>query len=157
MRLCATTAAATALLVTAGPLTASAVAAGTADTAAPPVAPAAVQAQQSRAEVRVDAFLRDYRQATLHKGKQTPAQVRAKYLTPELNKRLDAWADLHDADPVFRAQNVPDSWTTRYEGSGMGHTTVVVTERWGSGATQDVWYQVRLDSLVISDLQDPPK
>ncbi|RLU94600.1 hypothetical protein CTZ27_17940 [Streptomyces griseocarneus] len=151
MRLCAAATATTALLVTAVPLAASAVAADTSTAAA------AVRAQPSRAEVRVDAFLREYRQAALHKGKQTPGQVRGTYLTPELNKRLDAWAELHDADPVFRAQNVPDSWTTRYEGSGMGHTTVVVTERWGSGASQDVWYQVRLDSLVVSDLQDPPE
>lgn len=48
---------ATALLAMAGPLAAPA------------------QAQQSRAEVRVNTFVREYREAVLHKGHSTPAQA----------------------------------------------------------------------------------
>ncbi|MFB4419944.1 hypothetical protein C5F59_002485 [Streptomyces sp. QL37] len=112
--------------------------------------------RQTRAEVRVDAFFRAYRQAVLGRGEQSPEQVRARYLTPELDTRLDAWAARNGADPVFRAQNVPSGWSSRYEGSGAGHTTVVVTEKWGSGATHDVWFAVRSADLVIGDLKDPP-
>jgi hypothetical protein len=116
----------------------------------------AVTAQQTRAEVRVGDFLGDYRQAVLHKSGQTPEQVRAHYLTADLNKRLDAWSSAHDADPVFQAQNVPASWILRYEGSGAGHSTVVVTEHWKGGHDQGVWYAVRLADVVISDLKEPP-
>ncbi|MEU5426521.1 hypothetical protein AB0H73_13065 [Streptomyces olivoreticuli] len=146
-RLCAAVVA-TALL-TAGPLALSARAADA------PTAPAVTAAQQSRAEVRVNSFFREYREAVLHKGHSTPAQVRARYLAPDLDKRLDAWALQRDADPVFRAQNVPASWATRYEGSGAGHSTVVLTERWSGGAKQEVWFSVRLQDLVINDLKDP--
>lgn len=139
-----------AVLLTAAPLSASAFAADA------PTTPAATAAERSRAEVRVGTFLHDYRQAVLHKGDRTPAQVRAHYLTHELDRRLGTWARLHDADPVFRAQNVPASWSTRTEGSGAGHTTVIVTEHWRGGAKRDVWYQVRLEDLTISDLEDPP-
>ncbi|MEV8478107.1 hypothetical protein [Streptomyces sp. NPDC051173] len=147
-RLCAAAAVAAVLLT--GPLSLSAQAADT------PSASSVTAAQQSRAEVRVNSFFRDYRQAVLHKGGSTPAQVRARYLTPDLDKRLDAWALKHDADPVFQAQNVPASWTTRYEGSGAGHSTVVLTEHWSGGRSQDVWYSVRLSDLTINDLKAPP-
>ncbi|MFE2410138.1 hypothetical protein ACFXDE_17555 [Kitasatospora sp. NPDC059408] len=107
-------------------------------------------------EARVNTFFREYRRAVLDTKDQSPAEVRAHYLTAELNRRLDAWAQANDADPVFRAQNVPLDWSTRYEGSGAGHATIVLTEKWGGGTSQDVWYSVRLDTLVISDLEDPP-
>ncbi|WP_406143592.1 hypothetical protein [Streptomyces sp. NBC_01012] len=112
--------------------------------------------RETRAEARVDAFFHAYRQAVLGQGDLSPGQVRARYLAPELDTRLDAWADQHGADPVFRAQNVPASWSLRYAGSGAGHTTVVLTENWGTGGTQDVWYSVRTADLVIGDLEDPP-
>jgi hypothetical protein len=150
-RLCAAVAVAGAALLTVGPLSISAQAVG------PPSTPSVTVAAQSRAEVRVNSFFRDYRQAVLHKGPSTPAQVRARYLTPDLNKRLDAWALKHDADPVFQAQNVPASWTTLYEGSGAGHSTIVLTEHWSGGKSQDVWYSVRLADLVINDLKAPPQ
>ncbi|MFJ6852498.1 hypothetical protein ACIQM3_18515 [Streptomyces sp. NPDC091271] len=112
--------------------------------------------RETRAEAQVDAFFRAYRQAVLGRGDRTPEQVRARYLAAELDTRLDAWAAQHGADPVFRAQNVPTGWSSRYEGSGAGHATVVVTEKWGSGATHDVWFAVRSADLVIGDLKDPP-
>ncbi|MFJ8749145.1 hypothetical protein ACIREO_07400 [Streptomyces sp. NPDC102441] len=112
--------------------------------------------RETRAEAQVDTFFLAYRQAVLGQGDRTPHEVRARYLAPELDSRLDAWAAQHGADPVFRAQNVPADWSLRYEGSGAGHATVVVTEKWGSGATQDVWFAVRLADLVIGDLKDPP-
>ncbi|ARZ69593.1 hypothetical protein SMD11_3978 [Streptomyces albireticuli] len=141
---------AAAALLTVGPLTAQAVAAE-----GPRVR--AATSGVSRAEARVDAFLQEYRRATLGAGDRTPAQVRARFLAPELNERLDGWARLHGADPVFRAQDAPSSWSLRYEGSGAGHSTVVVTERWPSGATADIWYSVRLSDLTVNDLKGPPE
>lgn len=144
-RLCAAAAAvAAATLLTVGPLS-------------PPASAAATAAQQSRAQARVNDFFRDYRQAVLHKSHSAPAQVRARYLAPDLDKRLDAWALKHDADPVFQDRNAPASWKTRYEGSGAGHSTVVLTERWSGGRSQEVWYSVRLSDLTINDLEAPPK
>ncbi|MEU8706506.1 hypothetical protein [Streptomyces sp. NPDC048565] len=117
---------------------------------------AATFLRETRAEAQVDAFFQAYRQAVLGQGDLTPEQVRARYLAPELDARLDAWADQHDADPVFRAQNVPASRSLRYAGSGAGHATVVLTENWASGGSQDVWYAVRTADLVIGDLEDAP-
>ncbi|GAB7188567.1 hypothetical protein ATKI12_8398 [Kitasatospora sp. Ki12] len=119
-----------------------------------PAVPA--RAAATTPEAQVNTFFREYRRAVLDTKDRSPAEVRAHYLTADLNKKLDAWAEANDADPVFRAQNVPRDWSTRYEGSGAGHTTIVLTERWGGGQSQDVWYSVDLGTLVISDLEDPP-
>lgn len=119
-----------------------------------PAVPA--QAAGGTPEAQVNTFFRDYRRAVLDTKDKSPAEVRAEYLTAELNRELDEWAREHDADPVFRAQNVPLDWSTRYEGSGGGRATIVLTERWGGGAAQDVWYSVGLDTLLISGLEDPP-
>ncbi|WP_143658025.1 hypothetical protein [Embleya scabrispora] len=86
-----------------------------------------------------------------------PTEVRNEFLTPELNARLDDWAEENMADPVFRAQNTPESRDVRYEGSGAGHATVIVTEHFGDGSTIDVWYRVPLDGGRISDLKDAPQ
>ncbi|MDF3287967.1 hypothetical protein [Streptomyces silvisoli] len=109
---------------------------------------------QARTEARVDAFFRDYRQAVLRRGGR-PRAVRVKYLTARLNKRLDHWAERHGADPVFHARKVPGQWSVRYEGTAAGYSTVVLTERWGSGAARELVFQVRLPDLRIMDLEDP--
>ncbi|MGW4381944.1 hypothetical protein [Kitasatospora sp. NPDC004531] len=108
------------------------------------------------AEDRVNRFFTDYRNAILHGAPEAARMVRLKYLTKDLNDRLDQWAAEYDADPVFRAQNVPASWTLAQGGSGAGHTTVLLTERWADGSTIPVEYQLRLPDLVIDDLENAP-
>ncbi|AUG76636.1 hypothetical protein CFP65_1759 [Kitasatospora sp. MMS16-BH015] len=123
------------------------------------ILPATSPAQAaSRAEVQVNAFFSQYRDAVLGQNpNQDPLEVREEFMTPELNTRLDRWAEARDADPVFRAQNVPVGWSVAYGGSGAGHTTVILTEDWSGGGHTDVWYQVRLDNLRIDGLEDPPQ
>jgi hypothetical protein len=112
---------------------------------------------ESRAEAQVNAFFSQYRDAVLGRNpNQDPLEAREEFMTPELNAELDQWAADHDADPVFRAQNVPVGWSVAYGGSGAGHTTVILTEDWAGGGHTDVWYQVRLDNLRIDGLEDPP-
>ncbi|WTW93051.1 hypothetical protein OG216_06520 [Streptomycetaceae bacterium NBC_01309] len=106
---------------------------------------------------RVTAFWDQYKSAVLGTNPvMNPEEVRGEFLTPELNAELDAWAEANQADPVFRAQNVPADRTVRYEGSGAGYASVVVTQHWGDGSTNDVWYRVPLDGSRIAGLQDPP-
>lgn len=113
--------------------------------------------QLSRGQLQVDAFFSQYLTAVNNQNQdQTPVDVRDEYLTAQLNQRLDQYQQTHDADPVFRAQNTPVSWSTKYGGSGAGHTTVILTENWGSGQSTQVWYQVELSDLTIDGLEDPP-
>ncbi|MGH4031906.1 hypothetical protein ACQB60_23575 [Actinomycetota bacterium Odt1-20B] len=139
-------------LVVAGPLAATA-------TAAPlpqlPGSGASFRAE-SPAATQVDAFFGAYRRASLGGVEETPEEVRHLYLDPELDVRLTDWAAEHDADPVFRAQNIPDSWSVATLTSDEDTETVVLTEHWGDGSTTTVWYTVRLADLVIVGLTDPP-
>jgi hypothetical protein len=119
--------------------------------------PGAAEARQIDVVQRVTAFWDQYKSAVLGTNPyMNPEEVRGEFLTAELNAELDAWAEQNNADPVFRAQNVPLDRTVRYEGSGMGHASVVVTQYWGDGSTNDVWYRVPLDGSRIDGLQDPP-
>ncbi len=114
-------------------------------------------AQLSRGQQQVDAFFSQYLTAVSGQNKdETPVDVRNEYLTAQLNQQLDQYQQSHNADPVFRAQNTPVSWSTQYGGSGAGHTTVILTENWGSGQSTKVWYQVELSNLTIDGLEDPP-
>ncbi|MYW03925.1 hypothetical protein [Streptomyces sp. SID3343] len=120
--------------------------------------PAVVQVQQADVVQHVTQFFDQYKSAVEGTNPDmNPQEVRNEFLTPELNARLDAWADQNMADPVFRAQNVPQDRSVRYEGSGAGHATVVVTEYWGDGSSTDVWYQVPLAGGRITDLIDAPQ
>lgn len=120
--------------------------------------PRAAQSQRSLtpAEQQVDSFFSQYRGDILRGDLQGARAVRQRYLTAHLNAVLDAWARAHDADPVFRAQNVPTGWSLAQGDSGAGHTRVNLTERWGDGSTTEVVYELRLATLVIDDLQDAP-
>ncbi|HEX3732471.1 MAG TPA: hypothetical protein VHU91_06060 [Mycobacteriales bacterium] len=107
----------------------------------------------TNAEKQINVFLKEYKAAvTSAKPAKTPQQVRAAYLSPELNKQLDEWAKQNHVDPVFRTQEVPQSWTTSYQGSGMGLSEVTVTEHWNDGRAVDVQYAVRLDNQQIVGL-----
>ncbi|WP_436770813.1 hypothetical protein [Yinghuangia sp. YIM S09857] len=115
------------------------------------------QSRQPGVVHRVSAFWDQYKSAVLGTNPvMNPEEVRGEFLTPELNAELDAWAEANQADPVFRAQNVPVDRTVRYEGSGMGYASVVVTQYWEDGSANDVWYRVPLDGSRIVGLQDPP-
>ncbi|MCX4749882.1 hypothetical protein OG455_30945 [Kitasatospora sp. NBC_01287] len=119
--------------------------------------PAHAVPRQDRASDQVNTFFGQYRAAVRGQNPGTDtAGVRAKFLTAQLDTDLDQWAVTHNADPVFRAQNVPNGWSVRYNGSGAGHSTVILTERFGDGRSIDVWYQVRLADLAIDGLEDPP-
>ncbi|MFI8458957.1 hypothetical protein [Kitasatospora sp. NPDC085464] len=156
-------AAATALLALAGPAAAAARAtppqAAPADAAtvvAPtPVIGAPVRAGTPAAD-RVAAFLEAYRAAVLGQSDRTPRQVRGHYLSAHLNHRLDARAQQPEADPVFRAQDVPARWAAQEVGQEKGFASVRLTESWGDGSGRDVWYAVRLTDLRILDLGDEP-
>ena len=114
-------------------------------------ASAANQPPLSNAEKQIDSFLTQYGSAL--KGSGDPQKVRSAFLAPELNQSLDSWARQNHADPVFRdGQNVPQSWDTSYQGSGMGLTHVTVIEHFASGTTVDVQYSVRLDNQQIVGL-----
>jgi hypothetical protein len=111
-----------------------------------------VSEQAARTPLKtVNKFFTEYLDA--YNNDLDTGRVRAKYLTSELDTELDKWAADNHADPVLRAQNVPLSWDIRSEGSGMGHSTVVVTEHFGGG-DQEVWFQVRLSDLKIDGLRD---
>ncbi|MFD7865240.1 hypothetical protein [Streptomyces sp. NPDC059783] len=58
---------------------------------------------------------------------------------------------------MFRAQNIPDSWTVATRTGDEETETVVLTERWGDGSTTTVWYTVRLADLLVVRLADPPR
>ncbi|MFI6447197.1 hypothetical protein [Kitasatospora sp. NPDC050543] len=99
----------------------------------------------------VEEFLGAYRDAVLEQGPtgRTPSEVRALYLTPELNDRLDRWEGDNRADPVFRARTAPASWST-----ACAADRVDVTQRWRPGDTRYVRYTVRLADKSVVDLQD---
>ncbi|GAA1398948.1 hypothetical protein GCM10009639_38030 [Kitasatospora putterlickiae] len=118
-------------------------------------APAQVRAGTPAAH-QVFTFFEAYRGAVLGETGETPRAVRERYLSPHLNTRLDAWAQQHDADPVFRAQNVPVDWSVQQVKDQFGFASVRLTEFWDGGGSQDVWYTVRLSDLRIVELNDQP-
>ncbi|TQF06080.1 hypothetical protein E6W39_32500 [Kitasatospora acidiphila] len=126
--------------------------------AVPPHRPSAAAGQRALtpAEQKVDTFFARYRQDVIDGNFGDARRARHAYMTPQLNQKLDQWAATHDADPVFRAENVPTDWTVGYGGSGAGHTTVILTEEFGDGSSLQVWYQLRLSDLVINDLENAP-
>ncbi|MFF8774222.1 hypothetical protein [Kitasatospora sp. NPDC015120] len=118
-------------------------------------APAHVRAGTPAAH-QVVTFVEEYRRAVLGESNETPRAVRERYLAPHLEFRLDAWAQQHDADPVFRAQNVPADWSAQQVKEEYGFASVRLTEFWGGGGSQEVWYTVRLSDLRIVELNDQP-
>ncbi|MEV7182039.1 hypothetical protein [Kitasatospora sp. NPDC093679] len=120
----------------------------------PAAAPASASADAGTAVVR--GFLAAYRDAVRGTGPGlTPSEVRAEWLAPELNARLDAWPAGHPgADPVFRAATAPDSWTARPAGAAGGLALVAVEERWAGGATLRVRYAVRSSDRTVADLRE---
>ncbi|MFJ8434925.1 hypothetical protein ACIQ9P_26855 [Kitasatospora sp. NPDC094019] len=123
---------------------------------APALAADSADQNASRAVTQVNRFFQQYRQDILDGDTQGAYNTRHRYLTEELNGKLDQWATDHHADPVFRAQNVPDGWTAVQGDSGAGHTHVDLTERWGDGSTTVVQYELRLANLIIDDLRNAP-
>ncbi|MFJ8043524.1 hypothetical protein ACIRBX_23800 [Kitasatospora sp. NPDC096147] len=145
----------TAALLLAGGLAAGPVQAAPVPSAGITHAPVQVRAGTPAAE-RVLTFFEEYRAAVLGESGEDPRAVREAYLSAHLNYRLDAWAAQHDADPVFRAQNVPGEWRVHQEDEQYGFASVRLTEAWGGAASQDVWYTVRLTDRKIVELNDRP-
>jgi hypothetical protein len=127
--------------------------------AATPPAPGARSVTASHVTepvTEVDRFFKAYRHAVLGVGSRTPAEVRKAHLAEELDTRLTEWAEEHHADPVLRAQNVPESWRVRRHATTATTATVIVTQVWGAAPDTEVWYTVRRSDLKITDLTDPP-
>ncbi|MFJ2112150.1 MULTISPECIES: hypothetical protein [unclassified Streptomyces] len=125
----------------------------------PVAAPALSQAEEEAATPatrQVTTFLDEYRRAVLGQSDETPRAVRVRFLSPHLNFRLDGWAEEHDADPVFRAQNVPVRWSAQQVKTENGYASVRLTEFWAGSGSQEVWYTVRLGDLRIVELNDHP-
>ncbi|MFJ1704768.1 hypothetical protein [Kitasatospora sp. NPDC088346] len=98
-------------------------------------------------------FVGAYRDAVLGEGPtgRTPSEIRALYLTPELNLRLDRWAGEHPAaDPVFRGPAVPVRWSAACAGDAVD-----LTQYAADGRTRHVRYRVQLADQYIDGLADP--
>ena len=120
--------------------------------------PASVARMQSRAEAQVHDFFGYYRNAILgqepNPDYNTPAKARAEFFTKELDQELYEWAGQHNADPVFRAQNVPEAYDVALKSSDADHATVILTQEWEDGSKTYVQYRVRLSDLLIDGLTD---
>ncbi|WP_371494361.1 hypothetical protein OG871_04540 [Kitasatospora sp. NBC_00374] len=134
------------------PLTAAALAA-LALAAAPAPAPRAAASATDCGTALVVQFVGAYRDAVLGEGPtgRTPSEIRALYLTPELNLRLDRWAERHPAaDPVFRGAGVPVRWS-----AACAADAVDLTQYAADGGTRHVRYRVRLADQYIVGIADP--
>ncbi|MFE4368069.1 hypothetical protein ACFRMN_07465 [Streptomyces sp. NPDC056835] len=150
--------------LTLAPAAALALYAGTATAAS---APAALPAQGSTLSVTapaaaaqngavrtVTAFFDQYKSAVEGTNPHmNPREVRNEFLTARLNARLDTWADEHSADPVFRAQNVPQDRSVALGASNPRTTTVIVTQYWRGGDPTKVRYTVPTPGGRIIDIQ----
>ncbi|MFI6874570.1 hypothetical protein ACIBL6_14115 [Streptomyces sp. NPDC050400] len=81
---------------------------------------------------RVADFYGAYIDAVHDGTDRLPDQLRAHYLTRDLQRRLAGWEQANHADGVLRAQDVPRHWEVRNQGAGAGHVFSIVTLTWGS-------------------------
>ena len=105
---------------------------------------------------RVADFYGAYIDAVADGTDHLPDQLRAHYLTRDLQLRLEAWEKANHADGVLHAQDVPRHWEVRYHDAGAGHvfTTVILT--WGSvkhPTYTRLAVQSDLKSKLISDIR----
>jgi len=127
-----------------------------------PLVPRAVPAHAAgggceRSAALVAEFAGAYRDAVLDRGDtgRTPSEVRALYLTPELNARLDRWAAAHPgADPVFHEPVPPVGWTLRCAAAGRPGLVDLVEQK-PDGGSHPVRYTVRTADPTITGLADP--
>ncbi|MET7639378.1 hypothetical protein [Streptomyces sp. NPDC005438] len=103
---------------------------------------------------RVRDFYLSYLTARGENDRQRARKLRADHLTGELREQLTAWEKKHHADGVTRAQNVPVGARTTTDGSGAGHSWVVVTLEW-DGSSPDGKLHVQTDNASgrISDIK----
>ncbi|MFD9373154.1 hypothetical protein ACFWA6_36415 [Streptomyces sp. NPDC060020] len=114
-------------------------------------------ARTTSAEWKVIDFWEQYYDAATgyhSEGKDT-LTVRKEFLTTELDAAITAWSSEHRLEPVFRNKALPTEARIVTAGEHAGHEKIVVTQTFEDGTTQDVWYQVNLETMVIDDLQDP--
>ncbi|WP_405987320.1 hypothetical protein [Streptomyces sp. NBC_00872] len=144
-----------ALALYAGTTAAAAAPAALPTQASTPSATAPATTAQNGAVRTVTAFFDQYKSAVGGTNPSTnPREVRNKFLTAQLNARLDAWADEHSADPVFRAQNIPRDRSVSLEASNPRTTTVIVTQYWRGSDPTKVRYTVPTPGGKIIDIQD---
>ncbi|WP_216900847.1 hypothetical protein [Nocardia alni] len=60
-------------------------------------------------------------------------QLRAHYMTSELQQQLETWEAANDGDGVLLSGKIPTEWDVKYHDAGMGHIEMSVTLTWGSG------------------------
>ncbi|MFI5766557.1 hypothetical protein ACIA8F_37205 [Streptomyces sp. NPDC051563] len=122
-----------------------------------PQAPAASARMSTRPEMQVRTFVGDYKSAVngRHAEGKSPADVRKEYLTTGLDGQLYDWGGAQQKDPVFRRNELPESWSATEKEQANGHAKVVLTQTFENGTTSDVWYQVDTTTLLIDGLTDP--
>ncbi|RAG84990.1 hypothetical protein DN069_14135 [Streptacidiphilus pinicola] len=81
---------------------------------------------------RVADFYGAYIDAVADGTDHLPDQLRAHYLTKNLQLELETWEKTNHADGVLRAQDVPLHWEVRYHDAGAGHVFTTVMLTWGS-------------------------
>jgi hypothetical protein len=84
-------------------------------------------------------------------------ELRAHYLTTDLQQQLAAWEEVNHADGILRAQDVPTHWEVQFHGSGAGHLFTTLT--WGTGPDAghtQLAVQSDLSTKLISDIEDSP-
>lgn len=85
-----------------------------------PRAPASSARMSTRPEMQVMTFVGYYKDAVngQHAEGKSPADVRKEYLAAELDGTLYDWGSDHQKDPVFRVNELPESWSAAGEGAG---------------------------------------
>ncbi|MER6251818.1 hypothetical protein ABT224_10645 [Streptomyces sp. NPDC001584] len=114
-------------------------------------------ARATHAELTVADFWQKYHDAVngQHSEGKDSFAVRKEFLTNDLDEALTTWGSEHEMDPVFRADKLPKEGKFASAGENAGHEKVVMTQTFEDGTTQDVWYQVNLETMIIDGLQDP--
>ncbi|MET3988013.1 hypothetical protein [Streptomyces sp. PvR034] len=118
-----------------------------------PRGPAVTAARADTAsEATVRQFFKEYKAAQENETDKRP--IRNKYLTRALQDRLLDWAQTTHEDPVFRRNDVPESWSLVQTGEADGRAKITLTETWDSGTTTDVKYEVIVATQMIDELTD---
>ncbi len=106
---------------------------------------------------RVADFYGAYIDAILDRSAELGEQLRAHYLTEDLQRKLSEWEDLYSNDGVLRTPDIPIEWEVRYQESGIGVVLTAITLTWeygdGFGYTR-LTVQSDVGTNFISDIQD---
>ncbi|MDQ1035427.1 hypothetical protein QFZ75_001843 [Streptomyces sp. V3I8] len=81
-------------------------------------------------------------------GGKLVTELRKYYVRADYLEKLEAWEEKNHADGVLRAQNVPQKWTVRDNGT-TDYTEAVVTQTWGDGTTTKLVVDMTRDHKII--------